>query len=805
MEVHYVGEHLWAGRLGQFSIYVSLTFSLAAAIAFFRSQYGQAETSRWMNAARAAFIVHAAAVLAVGSLLFVIIQNHWFEYYYAWSHSSRELPKEYLLSCFWEGQEGSFLLWMFWNAVLGLVLLWRRPPAVAGVMSVMALVQFFLSSMLLGVYVFGYKIGSTPFALLRHEMQDAPIFQRADYLSFIEDGNGLNPLLQNYWMVIHPPVLFLGFAATLIPFAYASHGLMSRNFGDWARPVLPWALFAAATLGAGIMMGGAWAYESLTFGGYWAWDPVENASLVPWLLLIAAIHTNVVYLHSGRSLRATFLFYLLTFIFVLYSTFLTRSGILGDTSVHAFTDLGMSGQLLLYMASISIPALLLLAVYWRRIPTIAKEEAALSREFWIFVGTLLLFLSSVQITFSTSIPVWNKVFGTNWAPPADPMEHYNKWQLPIAIAVLLFSSAALFLRYRSSDARPFWRRMVLFAGIAAVLTALLEWYFRFANAAAILLLFAALFGCCACGFLIVKNLRGRFKISGGAVAHFGFSLLLLGVLISSAKKEVISINNGPMSLGSSFTEEQNRTNILLLKNMPVTLRNYVVTYLGDSAAPPNYYYKVLWEHFDTSTGSLREQFILWPNAQINPRMGLIANPDTRHYWHKDVYTHVTSVPDKTKPRTRGEPRFRDYTVAVGDSIALSSGTLIIESLGPALPREGQDWKPDDLAVEARIDIRMHDGRWFSAKPVYLIRGLQAYFLDEDLAEIGLTLRLARILPKEQKIQIAVEEREPEHDFIVLTAIVFPYINLVWLGTIFTLLGFVLAMLQRRRQSANAVP
>src|SRR6185503_11560205 len=217
-----------------------------------------------------------------------------------------------------------------------------------------------------------YKVGSTPFELLRDAMQNAPIFQRVDYLSFIQDGNGLNPLLQNYWMVIHPPVLFLGFASTLVPFSFAMSGLMSRDFGGWTKSVLPWSLFSCAVLGTGIMMGGAWAYESLTFGGYWAWDPVENASLVPWLILIGGVHTNLVYNKTGRALRTTYIFYFLSFILVLYATFLTRSGILGDTSVHAFTDLGMSGQLLIYMASLSIPALVMLAIFWKKIPTVKQ-------------------------------------------------------------------------------------------------------------------------------------------------------------------------------------------------------------------------------------------------------------------------------------------------------------------------------------------------------------------------------------------------------------------------------------------------
>ena len=163
-------------------------------------------------------------------------------------------------------------------------------------------------------------------------------------MSSIKDGNDLNPLLQNYWMVIHPPVLFMGFASTIVPFAFAIAGLWKKKFGEWTKPALPWALFSAAVFGVGIMMGAMWAYESLTFGGYWAWDPVENASLVPWLILVSGIHTLLIYKHTGHSLRATHIFFILVFGFILYSTFLTRTGILGDTSVHAFTDLGMNFQ-----------------------------------------------------------------------------------------------------------------------------------------------------------------------------------------------------------------------------------------------------------------------------------------------------------------------------------------------------------------------------------------------------------------------------------------------------------------------------
>ena len=402
-------ELIWPGIVGQLFVITVFVSSVLSAITYFISAQSKDEViaHSWKRLSRLLFFIQAIAVVGIVGTLYYIIHEHRFEYHYAWEHSSMQLPMKYLLACFWEGQEGSFLLWMWWNMVLGALLIFRAGKKwEAPVLCVFMVVQAFIASMLLGIYFWDYRVGSTPFSLLRDVMVGAPIFQRVDYLSFIKDGNGLNPLLQNYWMVIHPPILFLGFASTLVPFAYAMAALWKKDFTGWIDSVLPWTLFSGAIFGTGIMMGGAWAYESLTFGGYWAWDPVENASLVPWLILVGGIHTLLAYKKTGHSLRSTFLFFLLSFILVLYSTFLTRSGILGNSSVHAFTDLGMSGQLVFYLLGLTIPAIVLLAMNWKKIPAPEKEEAMASREFWIFVGAGILFISAFQIILYTSIPVY---------------------------------------------------------------------------------------------------------------------------------------------------------------------------------------------------------------------------------------------------------------------------------------------------------------------------------------------------------------------------------------------------------------
>jgi cytochrome c-type biogenesis protein CcmF len=428
--------------------------------------------SQWEKLAKIAFIIESVAVVSCFIVLFYIIYNHLFEYKYAYTHSDKNLPYQYLLSCFWEGQEGSFLLWSFWHCILGLILIATKKKwgdSFSGVMMVVSFVQFCLATMIVGLYIFEMKLGSSPFVLLREEM-NWPILARPDYLQLIKDGTGLNTLLQNYWMVIHPPVLFLGFASTTIPFGFAVAGLLKKKH-DWMDSCLPWATFSAGILGLGIMMGAAWAYESLTFGGYWAWDPVENASLVPWLTLVSAIHGCIIYRKTGSSLKLTYLFFGISFLLVLYSTFLTRSGILGDTSVHAFTDLGMNAQLLSFLLIFVIPYFVLFFARFKHMAEPQKEEAIDSREFWMLIGSLILFLSAVVIISITSIPVFNKIFGTKIAPPEDAAFAHNQVQVFVAIIIGMLTATGQYLKYKGTTKAFFIQKIKMPMLVTIAITA----------------------------------------------------------------------------------------------------------------------------------------------------------------------------------------------------------------------------------------------------------------------------------------------------------------------------------------------
>ena len=792
----FIGESLWIGHLGHFSILLSFFASIFAAYCYFTASNlkdDNPQRKSWIKLAQASFITHGLAVVSIFFFLFIMILNHHFEYQYAWKHSSLDLPLEYIISCFWEGSEGSFLLWQFWHAAIGFFLILKLSKWESSVMTVISITQAFLGSMLIGLYFFGMKIGINPFLLLRDVMTDAPVFQRLDYLQFIADGNGLNPLLQNYWMVIHPPVLFLGFASTLIPFAFAVAALWKKDYTDWVPVALPYTLFACGVLAIGILMGGAWAYESLSFGGFWAWDPVENASLVPWLILLAGLHTMVAFKSSKHGLRATFLFFILSYFFILYSTFLTRSGILGDTSVHSFTDEGLYMQLVVFMLAVSVPPLILLALNYSKIPSPKKEEKTFTREFWMFVGGLVLLMSALLITYTTSIPLWNKLFGTNIAPPANPEKFYNSYQIFFGMLIGILSGAIQYFRYRSENTKTFLKKISIPFVLSIIITIPIAISYELLALRFVLFLFSGVFAVLANGFYMVRELKGNLSLSGGSLSHIGFGLMLVGILISQHKQQVISWNLEGIEFGEEFEEKENLENVLLLKDRPTRMGAYMITYKGENIKGVNHYYHVEYVKSDEETGEIIDSFTLKPNAQINPKMGLVANPSTKRYIHEDIFTHVTSVPDRSEsePETESE-----HTIAIGDTFFTSKHYIVLEALVPNPDVDSLTFSDQRLGVGAKLAIKGFDGSDYSAMPIYLIDmadGNRVSVYNDFVNKIGLEFQINKILADEKKVIITALESEPANDFIIMKAIIFPYINLVWLGSITMFAGFMLSI------------
>ncbi len=812
MDINYVGESLVPGQLGQFFVILTFGSALLSAIAYYFAAQTRDEVASWKTIGRVSFWVNTVAVLGIGSCLYYIIYNHLFEYHYAWAHSSRSLPTHYIISSFWEGQEGSFWLWMFWQMILGIVLLFRAKSWESPVMAIVMLCQAILGSMLLGIEVLGERVGSSPFILLREAISD-PVFELPNYLGMIADGTGLNPLLQNYWMVIHPPALFLGFASMIVPFAYAVGGLWQKRYKEWMTPGLPWALFAVMTLGAGIIMGSFWAYEALNFGGFWAWDPVENASIIPWFTLIAAVHVMVAYKNSGHSyFTATFLA-MISFVLVIYASFLTRSGILGETSVHSFTDLGLFWQLIFFNAVFFVIMVWMLVANKKNMPSTKHEEDIYSREFWLFIGALVLAIACVQIIATTSIPVFNAVFGTSVAPPVDPIQHFNKWQAGFAVIVALLSGFAQFMKYKRTNSRKFVVDMLSALAIAVVVAALTLWVTKvYTNLMYILLVFASSYALVANARILIDAFRGKWKLAGSSVAHIGFGLLLIGALVAAATNEVISVNQSGYIAVAGFDQvEQPGDNLFLTEGEPVQMGEYRITYVGDSVAPPNVYYKINYERIDEESGMVTESFQLRPFAQNNPAMGgLIGTPDTRHYLTHDIYTLITAAQAETHALAAGESdglsgldEYEEpavYEVNIGDTMRYRNGYMVVTGVNRDATVQNIPKGENDLFVGMQVTVYASDGETYEAEPVFIVRDGNVYDFGKDVPEQGLKLRFTNIMPTRDKLELMVYQKPiPEKKWVVFKAIKFPYINFFWAGTIVMTIGFLLAIFRRNKE------
>lgn len=813
--MEYIGEQLLWGKLGTAAVMLSFAAALLSVFGFLFSTFAKDEDKRlWILTGRIGFWVNSLSVLSIFAILLYLLFNHRFEYHYVWEHSNTEMRMKYILSCLWEGQEGSFLLWTFWNMILGNLLIWLAKEWEGTVMTVFALVQVFLASMVLGIQVSDtLVIGSNPFTLTRlhPDFVNMPFTKMANYLSKIE-GRGLNPLLQNYWMVIHPPTLFLGFASTLIPFAYAIAGLWRKKYTEWLKPALPWTFFGIMVLGTGILMGGAWAYEALSFGGFWAWDPVENSSLVPWITLVGAAHVMIIHKNKGQSLSAAFFLAIATFLLILYSTFLTRSGILGDASVHAFTDLGMQGQLLIYMLFFIVLAIGLWIRAAGGFPKHETEEHLWSREFWMFIGALVLTLSAFHITIFTSRPVINKIFGTDWAAASNEVQVYNMWQLPFAFIITGIMAFGLFLKYKKTDAKELWKRLTpaLLISLALTIVGELILKYQVREIPYLILFFSTTFAIVANADYIIRVLKGKIPKAGASIAHIGFALILLGALVSTSRSSVISKNESGVDLGEQFP---NNENILLPKNDTLAMGVYHIAYRGDSVAGVNIYHKV--EYFKKEGNVFEKAFTLYPLIQTNPRMGNVSEPSTRHFLHKDIYTHVT-YDSKLQEREMERKEGRAMVDAEGysmptenflgakDSVFTSRHLVLLDSIIPisnAAERNSLKLGDADIAVKARIRVLGMDGKDYFAEPKFIVRGNFVEPIEAKLDKIGLKFSFYGIDTQNNKIKLKIAERKNDSQFIIMKAIIFPGINVLWIGCLIMVFGTVLAIVHRVSKKA----
>jgi len=740
--------------VGTVIVWIAALASAFSAYAYYRSVGTQ---KRLLSFARNSYGVMVVAVLAASAALMMYILRHQFEYAYVWGYSSRALPLSLLITTFWAGQEGSFLFWALCASLIGLGLMSysRRKGNEAETMTVYVIVQLFLLVLLTVKSPFQYIWQAQP--------GEVPVG------TIPSDGRGLNPLLQNFWMIAHPPILFAGFAAMAVPFSFALAALWRRSYVDWVNNALPWVIAGTIALGTGIMLGGYWAYGVLGWGGWWGWDPVENSSLIPWLVGIILIHTMLVQKRTGGLAKTNFFLGISTYVLVVYSTFLTRSGILGSSSVHSFVDPGALAYtlLIIWIAASIIVGFGMIARRWSDLKAFLSRSPLLTRESILGISSAVMGASALVILFGTSWPILSKAS----LEPA----FYDKTNLPIAIAMGLLLGLSLLVQWKEESSSQILRNAAASLAAAAVATAILV----FAGLDDIvigLFAFSALFAFFVNVIRLYRLAKENVRFIGGALSHIGLALLFLGII------------------GSGRYGQKQTASLPL--NEPEEVLGHTLTYTGYKPASDG-----KWE-FSVNVEKGGSQYVLEPvmyNSDYNN--SLMRNPDYAAFLTRDFYLEPVSLEEVAPPAAptgstlqlrKGESKligdamvtFVRFDMDHGKMGGMTAGGDV--TIGAVLEVKRGGASEQLTAITSYKDAQNPQPRTARTKDGKL--AFELLGMNVDTQAEGSTIQIAvKGLGEQPTADVAKSQ------ILVIEASVKPFMSLVWTGAFLMMLGLGVAL------------
>src|SRR5437870_4962481 len=439
-------------QFGQFSLalaFVVTIYSIVASLLGIRFKNDKLIASG-RNAAIGTFVCVTTAIL---SLAYLLVSSD-FSIQYVAEHSNRALPLYFKMSALWGGQEGSLLLWGWLLTIYSAIVVIQNRRKHTAMMPYVTSVLMFTSLFFTMMHLFV----ANPFTQLVTVQADGT------RIPFVPaDGSGLNPLLQYVLMIIHPPIMYLGLVGFAVPFAFAMAAMLSRQLGDtWIRTTRRWTMIAWFFLGTAILLGGKWAYVELGWGGFWGWDPVENASLMPWLIGTAFLHSVMVQEKKGMLKVWNMILIILTYVMCIFGTFLTRSGVV--SSVHAFAQSSIGGYFLAFIMIVLSCSLYLLT---ERLPDLKSEnqmESIVSRESSFMFNNLILLASCFAIFWGTMFPVISEAVTGDKVTVGPPF--FNRVNVPIAVFLLFLTGVGPLLAWRKASTNSLKRNFLWPAGIA---------------------------------------------------------------------------------------------------------------------------------------------------------------------------------------------------------------------------------------------------------------------------------------------------------------------------------------------------
>ena len=790
---------------------IFLTLALLAAVfstvMYYFTLKGYTNT---INKARLGYHLMSIMVIAASILLFYAILTHQYQFKYVYEYSNSDLPKGLLASTFYAGQEGSFLLWCLFSAIIGLILLdytskrgdlEQRVMLVYSLINVMLLIMLspllkspfayiwqegayidvksinpnFLNLQFISNFIFQDQAGQKQFFQINSETYALLLNNGIGLNDFIIHGKGLNPLLQNFWMQIHPPLLFIGFAMAAVPYSFAIAALIKNEYNDWVKQSFPWILFGHMILGLAIMLGGYWAYGVLGWGGYWGWDPVENSSLVPWLIGVASIHTFIVQKRTqeqndgkGRFVKTNLILSILTFALVIYSTFLTRSGVLSDASVHSFVAPGRIVFLFLLLNVILFAVIGLGAIIyrWKYLNEHFNfEENILSRELALFTGAATLIASGVIILFGTSLPILGKGVDISF---------YNKSHLPIGIIIGILMGFSLLLRWKTTEKKDLFNNAKYSVIATIVLSAIIIILGNISDFMLALFTLTTIFSLVLNSEYLFKALKRNFLHTGAFIAHLGIAVFMLGVIAT-----------GGFTVKKTADLPQGET---------VNVLGYNLLFTGYEPIENNTKYA-----FNVEIGSAEDKTVAKPVMYIAEfNNSLMREPDILNFLTKDFYL---------------EPLGYEEGNSSNNGAILLKKNEPFEFEGKKITFTGFNFPQDAMQ-------KMSEGSEFTIGAVFTVvsngiisqgegymrsKGGVKEFIPVDLKDADLRIEMTN-LDAGGTVSVKLSKMSDPNPMMFKAAptlsvevSIKPFIIFVWLGVILMVIGFTIAALKRIRE------
>jgi cytochrome c-type biogenesis protein CcmF len=728
--------------LGIIAVSLAFIFAVISAGSYFIN--ARKDSNNLLDIARKSYYVMTGLIVFSTIYLFYLIMTQQFQVSYVYQYSSRDMTEFYRFSSFWGGQEGTFLLWATYTSILGLFLLRTVGSRLESwAMFFIVAVELFLLAIL---------VKKSPFEVLE---------------VMPPDGVGLNPLLQDPWMVVHPPTLFVGFSSLIIPFALALAALCKNEYGEWARRAFPWVIFGSLTLGAGNILGGYWAYKVLGWGGYWGWDPVENSAFIPWAITLGLLHGVIVQKSRGGFQKTNLALAIFAYLLVIYGSFLTRSGVLGDFSVHSFSSLGVNNYLIAFLLIFVVTGIGLFIKRYNEIPGKPISNEVVSKDVGLAWSVILLLSSGILTLIGASSPLITKL--PFFREPANvSIDYYATVNFPIGVLIALLIGIVPFVFWKSHDLSDLFKRIILPLGLALI-SSIVAFIFGVRDAKWITFFFLSAFALWSNLFWFLK-----YKANpGSALTHMGVGLMFIGIITSS------------------FYGVSKRVG--LPKDEAIEVMGYHYKYKGIEHVADGKNRMII----EVSNG--KENFVAAPRLYFSEyNQGWMKNPHIQRFASGDLYI---SPVEQMNSEADAHEGLGNIILKKGENQQI--GDYNIKFINFVIPEHMAQGGP--MQVGAKLEITKGYKK-YELVPVMKIENGERIKEKVDIPEStgSITLEALNADMGAVSLNIAgivknVSNESTSKETLIIEVSTKPFINVLWIGTVILLVGQIVAIRKRMKE------